>query len=688
MVKETTTTATRESAIKKRRKNAANSEVDGEGDLYKKVIAFEEKEAFKRTAEGDAKLYFEICKNIRTLLGEISELKTQKSTDSAMKVSEKAMQAAACVVTLKKLNRLDKVRITTAREALNVEKQKVDSTNLQYQNLLYEAAHLSSEFKKCKQFKSKDEDIELVSIEEFLKEAPDTKTKPFRKHEDLDDVQKHELHLARLEWELTQRKKLAQLCNTFEDEKKQIAADILKTKNRLGGLVPKLAAVLEATKPLQDYLGLPIEKTYIEHKQASLLPNPLYLFYSNADAFKKVYDIDVTLNILGDHDEAIRWKRMQSSPIIHSDDTDQENDFQEVEEPVETKKRRHRKASQIDRNEERRKRLLEVHPFSVQVIIKVSDGTTLTLEFFYLVVLNIVTVKAEVEYPNSITGNAAKEVLCGENVLEELFNGDFGIDSPNPSNSYQLKKINLSSFHSLTVTLGYAYSWAQKVCGLDFLMTKDIKSATTMSCTNVEIVMKALNRRLKSRTALAVQLQKLEQNLIPEIPETVELPRNVVSSLTKWVSLTWQVFCGVPCTANLIANEMVASSDLFYCATISRPKSATLQAYVAIKNDYPRQTPIFCINVSYNGEFHSGNCDEIRDMERSVNIGWTGNTTSATWLLAAQLSHLCAYFDVFLEITAPSSFPQNTVFFKSICGRNRRRPFKFRKVGAGIFTQF
>lgn len=66
---------------------------------------------------------------------------------------EKMIQAASCIVTLKKLNRLEKVRSTSARDALNLEKQKVDSTNLQYQNLMYEAAHLFSEFKKCKQFK-------------------------------------------------------------------------------------------------------------------------------------------------------------------------------------------------------------------------------------------------------------------------------------------------------------------------------------------------------------------------------------------------------------------------------------------------------------------------------------------------------------------------------------------------------
>lgn len=35
---------------------------------------------------------------------------------------------------------------------------------------------------------------------------------------------KHELHLARLEYELEQRKKLSELCNTFEEQKKELAA--------------------------------------------------------------------------------------------------------------------------------------------------------------------------------------------------------------------------------------------------------------------------------------------------------------------------------------------------------------------------------------------------------------------------------------------------------------------------------
>lgn len=70
-----------------------------------------------------------------------------------MVIKTKCMEACVKIAALKKLNRLEKYRTISVREALIVEKQKVDSTNLQYQNLLYEAAHLLSEFKKCKQFK-------------------------------------------------------------------------------------------------------------------------------------------------------------------------------------------------------------------------------------------------------------------------------------------------------------------------------------------------------------------------------------------------------------------------------------------------------------------------------------------------------------------------------------------------------
>ena len=70
-----------------------------------------------------------------------------------MKIMEKTTDACLLLVLLKKLNRMEKVRLVFPKEQLATEKQKVDSINLQYQNLLYEANHLISEYRKCFQFK-------------------------------------------------------------------------------------------------------------------------------------------------------------------------------------------------------------------------------------------------------------------------------------------------------------------------------------------------------------------------------------------------------------------------------------------------------------------------------------------------------------------------------------------------------
>lgn len=70
-------------------------------------------------------------------------------------------------------------------------------------------------------------------------------------------------------------------------------------------------------------------------------------------------------------------------------------------------------------------------------------------------------------------GNAALEVLLGENVLSELFDDDSGTDSPNPSSHYQLRKVGIDSFRRLVGNVGFAYSWAQRLCGLDFITEVD-----------------------------------------------------------------------------------------------------------------------------------------------------------------------------------------------------------------------
>ena len=150
--------------------------------IFQNVMEFEETEAESRSGEQDLALFKKTCAEISRLMREILELKlrSQQDTNSKKELNEKRIEASLHFVTLKKLNRLDKLRLKKARESTNSAKQRVDAFHLQLENMLYEVFHLRKEVGKCHEFKSKDEDIELVAIEEFYQEAPSNISKVVR----------------------------------------------------------------------------------------------------------------------------------------------------------------------------------------------------------------------------------------------------------------------------------------------------------------------------------------------------------------------------------------------------------------------------------------------------------------------------------------------------------------------------
>ena len=55
----------------------------------------------------------------------------------------------------------------------------------------------------------------------------------------------HQLKLARLEWELEQRKQLAAMCQKLQADKETVAKEIQTKKERLENLTPRLKSILE-----------------------------------------------------------------------------------------------------------------------------------------------------------------------------------------------------------------------------------------------------------------------------------------------------------------------------------------------------------------------------------------------------------------------------------------------------------
>lgn len=104
--------------------------------------------------------------------------------------------------------------------------------------------------------------------------------------------------MARLEWELRQRKELSESCHKLQAGKTKAAAEIVTKQERLDELAPRLNTILDVTKPLKGYFGINTDQVQEQTNLAYLLPDPLFLLYSQVDAYQKVYGKIIKASVL------------------------------------------------------------------------------------------------------------------------------------------------------------------------------------------------------------------------------------------------------------------------------------------------------------------------------------------------------------------------------------------------------
>ncbi|XP_015593948.1 THO complex subunit 5 homolog [Cephus cinctus] len=655
---------------KKRRKSIGSTTANTvkDGDIYKAIINYEEKEAHERSSEKDSESFLLTCENIRKAMKNIAKLKGCGDDCAKTDVHELQVTTALAFIELKKLNRMEKFRTKFARDSLISAKSSVDSRHLHLQNLLYEVMHLKKEVVKCLQFKSKDESIELVPEEEFYKEAPENVSRP-----DITKNDPHQLRLARLEWELTQRKQLAALCDELTESKKSAASGIESKQTRLDNLAPQLRLILEASKPLQDSLGLPLDKVRQEHKKAALLASPLYVLYAKATAYRDAYDSSLVVSVEGDDDDA---KRSNDQEGTQESDSDAETQSENIVEEIPVHKKRHHRLSKEARQEEKRSRLLHRHPLSVKIIIVLKMDTKLTLQFYYMTFLKVITVESKLDADN-VGGISAGDMLVSDSILRELYPKDFGLESPNPANHYQLLRHNLGPFSTLEV--GIPYKWAQRMAGLHFISTDPQEQKVTnqvLAQDSVECVLKEIKRRVRARLELCAEIRQLESGNLSIFTNNVDpMPQKVSTSLYRFSTITWKSYSSYPDMPPFCQQGLVSPVDIFYEAVLRRG-SSELVSRIAIKPDYPRVMPVFGIKINQTVPISP---DILRDIEREVNVMWEKPPT-----LSAQLQRLRACFDIYLETECMA--PREKIFFHTVRGRTRARPYKYLSLGGGIFT--
>jgi len=658
-------------------------------NIYPEILRLEALESENREPNKDAEMFSETCNELRAYMKEILDIKTkQGQSKGKAEIQEKRIQASLLFVTLKKLNRLEKLRIKKCRDETNLNKQNVDTFNLQLQNLLYEVLHLKKEVTKCINYKSADEAIDLVPVQQFYNEAGEEISRP-----EVTKTDAHLQRLARLEWELTTRKQIDDACQSQELERKKVAEKIKEKAEKLAQLAPQLKTILSATKPVQDYLSLPLDHQRSQNNLARLLPNSLYILFTQANAFSQACDTLMEVAVEGDEEEAKQWREEGARS---QEDEDGEEDDEDAREEEEDGKKKRRSAAK-DKMDEVKKKVLKKHPLNVKMEIKTKEGDVVICRFNFLLVLGIVTVETKL---NLKEGRVEGEVLQAANVLEHLFEGDDGQVSPNPNTLYQLKKAGLENLASCS-DIGVPYVWAQRLAGMDFLEAfrpKDMDAPTdeekvtkvdpNLSHLQMENTVKGIRARLEARLALQKQLNSLEkakQQAVDLLPTRLshQFPARVSSKLKGWAPISWESYGGAESTKHFVKHGVVDQHDFYYKAQCSRD-AVSLVALVAIKPDYPVSAPVFCLNLVHNGEHNVHNNEWMRDLEREVNIGWKDQVSAKLVggdLLTVQLYRLLVLLDVMLEagsqVAGTNDFPKEKVFFSAVRGRMRSMPFLY-----------
>ncbi|EPS63833.1 hypothetical protein M569_10948 [Genlisea aurea] len=342
----------------------------------------------------------------------------------------------------------DRVKAETERA-----KAPVDLTTLQLHNLMYEKNHYVKAIKACKDFKSKYPDIELVPVEEFLRDCPEDIKSPM-----LSTDSSHDLMLKRLNYELFQRKELCKLREELEHQKKALQDTIANRKKFLSSLPSHLKTLKKASLPVQQQLGFVHTKKLKQHQMAELLPPSLYVIYSQLVAQKEAFGENIELEVVGSIKDAQTFARQlanKDSVSTNLDDSKLEDDAPDEDDDGQRRRKRPKKIPSRENIDQ--SGVYQSHPLKIILDIN-DDGSNsqklITLKFEFLMKLNVVCVEVD-----------ASEGPSRNDILGNLFPDDTGLDVP-----HQSAKLSIGNSVLFDETrTSRPYKWAQHLAGIDFL---------------------------------------------------------------------------------------------------------------------------------------------------------------------------------------------------------------------------
>ncbi|KAF6030657.1 THOC5 [Bugula neritina] len=659
----------------------------------------EVEESKSRDKMADLSTFKSTVAAIKDSLGVIHDLKMGNDPTAPAEICEQRIFTSLAIAKLRKLNRLSHLGSFRAKDTTSEKRIKSDQYHLQLQNLLYEVGHLQKEINKCLEFRSKDEELNLVSVEEFYLKLPQKYLGSvyigllFFVEFEVTKTSEHELRKARLQWELEQRKLLA---NKLSETKKAIEEsqnDIQLREAKLESLAPKLTKILEACF-YQTSAGIPrdaFEQDRLQSQLAKYLPQPLFVLFKNLNALQ-YHDGkgNLTATIEGDMDSA-------RSFVSNTTTKDEDSDSDQEEETHKVSKHRRRMASVQEENLE--SRVLKQHPLYINLFLQcrssdqlpaANQGVKVQLYIYYMVNMNMVTVKSElVDGSSAACSVTADDLLEANSILSSIFPDDHGTTCPSSFSQSQLDKLAPSTLSNLRAKIGTPFRWAQRLAGLSVLSTE----VTEPKLSSVSVVVKKLKTLVLNRVELVHQLADLEKcNLAVPSNSGELLPRQLPQTkLYHWSRCTFEDFSELAHADEYVKSGAVTPECIIYLAKLTCFHVKVL-AHVSISGDYPSTRPIVLLKIEDRqpGEcLTRNNSNAIRCIEREINLGKIEETESIVNQLNLQLVRLAWCCDVLIAVnTHETGSPQASLHVKFVphCrrGRDRQLPLTYNST-TGFF---
>lgn len=163
--------------------------------------------------------------------------------------------------------------------------------------------------------------------------------------------------------------------------------------------------------------------------------------------------------------------------------------------------------------------------------------------------------------------------------------------------------------------LGKPYTWAQNMCGLNYITsTKSVSNLSNNILTQemVPSIVDKMHTRLKARFELYRQVLDLEQKIYGN---GKNIGSNIASTciLAQWSPITFAEYAErAMCTNRFIEENLVTANHLLYHAVLIRG-SAKMECFVSVSPNFPAECPIWAIMLNFNGtRLHPSNSNDIK----------------------------------------------------------------------------